>query len=374
MCGAAYRTELYSGKINLQEKKVEDSDMGCSKEVFGVLSDGRQVEAYILENGKGTKGVFLNLGAIWNRMIVADRNGEWKDVILGFDSPEPYLTDDAFFGAIVGRNANRIGGGKFTLEGTTYQMAVNNGPNNLHSGTDFYRNRIWNASAKENQVTFSLVSEDGDQGFPGKAQIQVTYTLGEDDSVSIEYEMTADKTTIANFTNHCYFNLAGQDSRTILDQKVRILAESFTPTDAGSIPTGEIRKVEGTPMDLRQFKAIGQEIDSDYDQLRIAKGYDHNWVLDDYHKQVRLAAEAKAEETGICLEVYTDLPGIQFYTGNYIGEGIQGKDGAKYGMRAGYCFETQYFPDAVNHENFPSPVLQKGETYHTVTSYRFSVK
>ena len=352
--------------------------MAYSKTLFGEMPDGRQVYAYTLVNGHGTECTFLDLGAIWNRMVVKDKNGKSRDVILGYDRPEDYLQDDSFFGAIVGRNANRIAGGRFTLEGTEYQLTANNGPNNLHSGLDFYRNRLWEAQAGADETgtyaEFSLWSEDGDQGYPGKARIEVRYTLGEDDSVSISYTMVATKTTVANFTNHVYFNLAGQETRTILDQKVRILAEQFTPTDATSIPTGEILPVEGTPMDFREFKEIGREIGASYDQLIMAKGYDHNWVLDGYDGSLRLVAEAVDEKTGIGVEVYTDLPGVQFYTGNYIDGTRPGKGGAKYQERAGYCFETQYYPDAVNHPQFPSPILPEGKEYHTVTVYKFTVR
>lgn len=349
--------------------------MAYSRTLFGTTPDGRQVQAYTLVNGRGTECTLLDLGAVWNRMVVKDREGRKRDVILGYDRPEYYLKDDAFFGAVVGRNANRIAKGHFVLEGTEYQLAVNNGPNNLHSGPDVYRNRIWESRAGADEtgsfVIFSLWSEDGDQGFPGKARVEVRYTLGEDDSVSISYTMVATKTTVANFTNHVYFNLAGQESGSILDQKVRICADSFTPTDADSIPTGEIRPVEGTPMDFRQWKEIGKEIGSDYDQLVMAAGYDHNWVIDGWDQTLRLAAEACCEESGIRVKVYTDRPGVQFYTGNYIDGTMPGKNGAVYRKRAGYCFETQYYPDALNHPEFPQPVLPEGKEYRAETVYRF---
>lgn len=352
--------------------------MAYGKTLFGETPDGRQVHAYTLINSRGTECTFLDLGAIWNRMIVKDRNGRKKDVILGYDRPEYYLKDSAFFGAIVGRNANRIAGGRFVLDGTEYQLDINNGPNNLHSGLDFYRDRIWEGEAGMDEAgsyaVFSLWSEDGDQGYPGRARIEVRYTLGEDDSVTIAYAMVATRTTVANFTNHVYFNLAGHETGSVLDQEVRILAESFTPADETSIPTGEIRSVEGTPMDFRVFKKIGQEIGADYDQLRMARGYDHNWVLDNWGSGSRLAAEAVDRKSGIAVEVYTDLPGMQFYTGNYIDGSMPGKGGAVYGERSGYCFETQYYPDSVNHDNFPSPILPEGKEYRTTTVYRFSVK
>ena len=349
--------------------------MAYSKTLFGTMPDGRPVYAYTLVNSRGTECTLLDLGAIWNRMAVRDRYGNKRDVILGYDQPESYLTDAAFFGAVVGRNANRIAGGHFTLEGKEYQLAVNNGPNNLHSGPDVYRNRIWEASAGADEAgsyaQFSLWSEDGDQGFPGKARIEVRYTLDEDDGVTISYAMVATKTTVANFTNHVYFNLAGQETGKIMDQKVRILADAFTPTDAVSIPTGEIRPVAGTPMDFREWKEIGREIGADYEQLTQAAGYDHNYVIQDWDGTVRLAAEAVCEESGIGVEVYTDRPGVQFYTGNYIDGEKPGKGGAAYDKRAGYCFETQAYPDTLNHPNFPTTVLPEGKEFRSVTTYRF---
>ncbi|RGY97479.1 aldose epimerase family protein [Clostridium sp. AM58-1XD] len=349
--------------------------MSYKKTVFGKLPDGRQVDKYTLMNENGLEASFLNLGAVWNEMKVPDRNGTVKDVILGFDTPEPYLEDGAFFGAIVGRNANRIGGAAFQIAGTRYELAANDHSNNLHSGPDFYRNRLWDVKPEETEdgteLLFSLKSPDGDQGYPGEALIEVRYVLTRDNAVKIRYHMVCDKDTVANFTNHCYFNLAGQGSGSALRQEVYLNADRFTPSDAFSIPTGEIRPVMGTPMDFRKFKAIGEEIDCGYDQLEQAGGYDHNWVLNDYNGEVRLAAKARDRESGRVLEAYTDLPGIQFYTGNYIGQGVVGKEGCRYVRRQGYCFETQYFPNAINEKNFISTELKAGEEYKTTTIYRF---
>ncbi|MEY8336923.1 aldose epimerase family protein [Lachnospiraceae bacterium 62-35] len=352
--------------------------MGYTKRVFGVLPDGRQVDKYTLVNRSGLEASFLDLGAVWNEMKVPDRNGEKRDIILGFDRPEPYLKDNAFFGAIVGRNANRIGKAAFQIEDKRYALEANDHGNNLHSGTDFYRNRIWDVKAEETELgsslLFSLKSPDGDQGYPGNAEIEVRYTLTDDNQIVITYHMICDKDTVANFTNHCYFNLAGQGSGPAIKQQVWLHADSFTPSDEESIPTGEILSVENTPMDFTVFKSIGQEIDCDYIQLKQAGGYDHNWALNDYNGEIRLVGKAKDGDSGRLLEVYTDLPGIQFYTGNYIQDGTPGKEGAVYARREGYCFETQYFPNAVNEKHFQSPVLKAGAEYQTTTIYRFTTE
>lgn len=352
--------------------------MAYERSDFGVLSDGRQVEKYTLVNKNGTKASFLNLGAVWNEMKIKDKDGKIRDVILGFDSPEPYLTDSCYFGAVVGRNANRIQGAAFTINGQEYHLGVNDNGNNLHSGPDVYRNRLWDAKPEETEegtsLLFSLRSPDKDQGFPGNAEIKVRYTLTGQDEVKIKYHMVCDQDTVANFTNHCYFNLAGQESGPAVNQEVWIDADFYTPTDGCSIPTGEIAPVKDTPMDFTSWKQIGREIDCGYLQLEQARGYDHNWAVNGWDGKLRLGAKARDEESGICLEVYTDLPGIQFYTGNYIISGTEGKKGAVYERRQGYCFETQYFPNAVNQKNFQSPVVKAGEVYHRETIYRFVLK
>ena len=347
--------------------------MAYSKTLFGEMPDGRQVYAYTLVNGHGTECTFLDLGAIWNRMVVKDKNGESRDVILGYDRPEDYLQDDSFFGAIVGRNANRIAGGRFTLEGTEYQLTANNGPNNLHSGLDFYRNRLWEAQAGADETgtyaEFSLWSEDGDQGYPGALDMRVTYSLDEENLLTIHYEAVPDQDTVINMTNHSYFNLNGHDSGSVLEHSVMLNADAFTPADAESIPTGEIRPVEGTPMDFRTAKKLGAEINADYEPLRFGGGYDHNWVLKNENGFDKVA-EVTADRSGIRMEVWTDLPGVQMYTANFL-DNEPGKDGAVYGNRSAVCLETQYYPDAIHHDNFPGPVCRRGEKYDTRTAYRF---
>lgn len=349
--------------------------MAIKVERFGETPDGKQVDLYTLTNENGVSASFTNLGGTWVSMLVPDKNGDMADVILGYDTVEKYLVNGPHLGAIIGRYANRIGGAAFTLNGTRYELYANNGPNNLHSAPDLYHRRIWEVELDESdpgsRVSFSLFSPDGDQGYPGNADITVSYTLTPDNSVSIEYHMVSDADTVANFTNHCYFNLAGQGSGSVLDQQVWIDADYFTPADEVSIPYGTVLPVKDTPMDFTVKKAIGRDIGAEYDQLILGNGYDHNWVLNHKAGEVALCAKAYDPSTGRIMEVYTDLPGMQFYTANFLTGEVPGKEGAIYGPRRAYCFETQYYPDAVNKPQFPSPILKAGEEYHTTTIYKF---
>lgn len=365
--------------------------MAIKVERFGEASDGSQIDLYTLTNENGVSASFTNLGGTWVSMLVPDRNGEMADVVLGYGKAGQYLVNGPHLGAIIGRNANRIGGAACSFGNATYRLAENDNHNNLHSGPDYYHGRIWEVELGESdagsKVTFSLFSPAGDQGYPGNAKITVSYTLTRDNSVVIDYHMVSDADTIANFTNHSYFNLAGHNSGRILDHQVWINGDYFTPADEYSIPYGTILPVKDTPMDFTVMKPIGRDIEADYDQLVKGKGYDHNWVLNhtsvsmgadgkysvDYRKngEVYLAARAYEPVSGRMMEVYTDLPGMQFYTANCLVEEGPGKEGAHYGFRDAFCFETQYFPDAVNREAFPSPVLRAGETYRTTTIYKF---
>ncbi len=348
------------------------------KKKFGELADGREVFRYILSNRSGVRASVLDLGAVWNSMEVPDRDGKMADVILGYDSVEAYMKNGGHLGEIVGRNANRIGKAQFTLGGKTFILEKNDGENNLHSGTSYYRDRIWKAETKEengkSSVIFSLESPDGDQGYPGAASLCVTYTLTEDNGFEIHYEVVCDQDTVMNPTNHAYFNLAGHGSGSAMAQQVWIDADCMTAADAESIPTGEIRNILGTPMDFTQMKPIGRDIDMDYDQLKFGSGYDHNWVLKHEAGKLSLFAKAWDEKSGRLMEMYTDLPGVQFYTGNFLKSEIPGKDGVLYNPREGYCFETQFYPDAINKPEFPSPILRKGEKFDSTTVYRFLVK
>lgn len=349
--------------------------MGCSKTVFGTMKDKTEVYRYTLTNENGVMASFTDLGAIWLTMAVPDRNGKLADVVLGYDSVESCMEGPGHFGEPVGRSANRIGNAVFTLHGKSYPLAKNSGRHNLHSGPNYYRNRVWDTEVTETelgtQLAFSLFSPDGDQGYPGNANITVTYTLTPDNSLKIDYHMVADADTIANFTNHAYFNLAGHQSGSAMKQQVWMDADYFTIADETSIPTGELVPVKGTPMDFTVMKPLGQDIDAEYQPLIYGKGYDHNWVLNHPFGELELSAKAVDEVSGRCMEVYTDLPGIQLYTGNSMGSDYLGKEKTVYHPRDGYCFETQYYPDAVNKPQFPSPVLKAGDEYQTTTIYKF---
>lgn len=345
------------------------------KESFGQMPDGRPVSLYTIENQGGVSASFTDLGAVWVKMLVPDRNGQTADVLLGFDDADGYLNNGPHFGSVVGRIANRTAGGRFSLNDREYHLAVNNGPNNLHSGPDYYDRRLWNAEtdADGNRVTFSLESPDGDQGFPGNAGILVTYSLTEDDTVEITYRFRCDQDTPVNLTNHAYFNLGGHDGGTVLDHAIRIDADFFTPNGADSVPTGEILRVDGTPMDFRTEKKIGQEIDAGFSQLVQAGGYDQNWCLNHPERVYSPAAWAYDEKSGREMEVFTDLPGVQLYTANGLKD-TAGKNGIVYGRREAFCFETQFYPDSVNRPQFPSVILKASTEFLSRTGYRFGVR
>ena len=338
---------------------------------FGKNSKGEAATLFTFENKNGVVMEVSDFGATLYSLVVPDKEGNLCDVVLGYDDPLGYEGPaGTFFGATVGRNANRICKGKYTLNGKEYQLDTNNNGNNLHSGLDFYSFRIWNVKeATENSITFSLHSPDGDQGYPGELDMDVTYTLTEDNAVQIDYRGVPEQDTIVNMTNHSYFNLNGHASGNVLEQEVWLDADFFTRADETSIPTGEIVPVEGTPMDFRVKKTVGRDIEEPYEALVFGRGYDHNWCLNNDGKYAKVA-EMSSELSGITMEVYTDLPGVQIYTGNFIFEEV-GKGGVIYRQRQGMCFETQYYPDAINHENFPSPICKAGEVYQTRTTYKF---
>ncbi len=340
---------------------------------FGVMPDGTPVDLITLMQGNLSCELITYGGAV-RSLIVPDCDGHPTDVVLGLDTLEDYRSQDKYLGAIVGRYANRIADASFCLNGKEYPLAANNGPNHLHGGLEGFNSQVWTAESKEaNRVVLSRISPDGEEGYPGTLSVQVTYTLT-DDSLEIDYQARCDQDTICNLTNHSYFNLAGHNSGLINEQYVQINAASYTPTFPGSIPTGQIMPVDGTPMDLRQACRIGDHVDDDFPQLIMAGGYDHNWVIDGPFGTLRPAAAAWCEETGITMEVLTTMPGVQFYTANFLEGCPDGKDGALYGNRSAFCLETQYYPDSPHHENFPSPILRAGEIYRHKTIYRFGVK
>ena len=344
--------------------------MSANRTPFATMPDGTLVEELTLRCGALSCSILTYGGAI-RTLIVPDRGGNPVDVALGFDTLEDYQTQTCYIGAIIGRYGNRIGGAKFTLNGVEYPLFVNNGPNHLHGGKVGFDKQIWTVeSLTDNQAVLSLVSPDGQENYPGTLTVTVTYTLTQE-GLSIAYRATTDADTLCNLTNHCYFNLSGHNSGVVGEQTISIAAQSYTPTDATSIPTGEIATVEGTPMDLRTPVAMGKHWDDDFVQLTQAAGYDHNWVLDGQPGQLRCVATAHSPATGITMEVHTTTPGMQFYTGNFLDGCPAGKGGAAYANRCGFALETQNFPDAPHHENFPSAVLRPGEVYQEETVYKF---
>ncbi len=346
--------------------------MLITKKDFGRTKKGENASLYTLTNKAGMKAVVSDFGAVLVSLFVPDKNGDLKDVVWGYDKVSGYENNGVYLGSTIGRNSNRIGKSKYNLNGKEYTLDKNDGQNNLHGGFDGYNARLWSANTDEinNSVKFMLDSPDMDQGFPGNAKISVTYTLTDDNAIKISYEASADKDTIFNMTNHSYFNLDGESSDSVLEHQVLINADAFTEADAESIPTGKIIDVTDTPMDFRNYRVIGKDIDSDYEPLKFGAGYDHNWVL---NKTEGAVAKMRSLNSGITMEVYTDLPGMQLYTGNFLA-GEEGKNGKKYARRSAACFETQYFPDAVNHENFQSPIFSAGDKYKTETIYKFTVE
>lgn len=338
---------------------------------FGTAPNGEPVSLIKLDNGV-ISCELITFGATIRSLTVPDRNGNPVDVVLGYDHLEDYLRHDGYLGATVGRCANRIARGQFRLHGENYTLATNNGNNHLHGGLQGFSHRCWTISHSDNHaVTLSLSSPDGEEGYPGKLDCAVRFAL-EDTALIIHYEATADRDTVCNLTNHSYFNLAGHNSGSVLEQSIQLFAEHYTPSDAESIPFGTIEPVENTPMDFRTPKSIGKHIHEPFPQLRYALGYDHNYVIDGTIGRLRPAASAYAPTTGITMQAQTTLSGVHFYTANYLPEGRTGKNSCHYGPRHGFCLETQFFPDSPNHPNFPSSTLKAGEKYNHCTIFRFS--
>lgn len=345
--------------------------MRIIKNVFGQLDNGRPVYRYSLSNRRGLQADVINYGAALVRLLVPDRKGNLADVVTGYDHLPAYVGKHPYFGVTVGPNANRIGNAAFTLEGITYHLEPNNGPNNLHSHSQLgYQKRVWDEQINDDSVTFLLADADGGMGFPGNKQISVTYSLTEDNALRIEYDAQSDKNTIINLTNHTYFNLGGHQCATVNDHILTLRAAHYTPVRSGAIPTGEIVPVAGTPMDFTGPKRIGDEIDADFEQLKLVGGYDHNWVIDGANGSLREFARLIDPESGRCMTAATDLPGVQFYTGNSINE-HSGKAGVIYKKRCALCLETQYFPDSANQPAFPPAIFGPDRVYHSTTVYRF---
>jgi aldose 1-epimerase len=354
----------------------ERREMDITKQPFGQTDDMKWVDLYKLTNLNGMEVRITNYGATLVAVTVADRNGNLEDVILGYDSLADYINGSNYFGCIAGRYANRIAGGRFKLNETPYLLAQNDGENHLHGGVQGFGKAVWQAREMENDDSLGLeltyLSQDGEEGYPGNLSVTVVYTLTNGNELRIDYSAATDKPTVVNLTNHAYFNLAGAGSGDILDHELMINADRFTPVDPSLIPTGELRSVKGTPHDFTRPMVIGARIDQDNEQLFIAKGYDHNWVLNKDADGPCLAARAFERESGRTLEVYTTQPGIQFYSGNFMKNGIAGKAGQAYHHRGGFCLETQHFPDSPNQPHFPSTILEPGAIYEHTSIYRFS--
>lgn len=344
--------------------------MSVQAKQFGTTKNGEEVTCYTLENKNGMKAEFIDYGAIIVSLFVPDKDGKLDDVVLGYDDVAAYEANGCFFGALIGRHGNRIGGASFELNGVTYELEKNDGENNLHGGTPGYHKLMYQVETSDDSVTFSRTSPHMEQGYPGNLDLSVTYTLTDDNELKITYTAKSDQDTLCNMTNHSYFNLKGHDGGEITDHNVWIKANGFTETSDDLIPNGTIVDVTGTPMDFRTKKAIGDDIGADYKPLVIAGGYDHNYALDKKSGVLEKVAELSEDRSGRTMEVYTDLPGMQLYTGNFI-EKENGKGGTVYTKRNGVCFETQFFPNSIHVPSFDSCVLKAGETFTSTTIYRF---
>jgi aldose 1-epimerase len=348
-------------------------------EKFGDLDDGREIQLYTLRNSSGASIQVMDLGATIVSLNVPDRVGKLDDITLGFDEPQKYLTDSPYFGAIVGRFANRIKRGQFSLDGIGYTLAINNGQNALHGGTVGFDKRLWKVASSSGIdhaiLVFNLTSQDGDEGYPGTLNVEVTYKFDDENRLTVSYIASTDKATVINLSQHAYFNLNGHASGSVADHLLQLNASNYTPVDDTLIPTGDIASVRETAMDFRTEKPIGRDVGADFEQLMFGQGYDHNWVLDRVgEERLQLAASVYAPKSGRTMSVFTDQPGIQFYAGNFLDGSITGKGNTIYQHRNGFVLETQHFPDSPNHPNFPSTVLRMGDTYESKTVFQFGIK
>ncbi len=347
------------------------------RESFGQTRDGEAVDIYTLKNRRGAEARITTYGGAVVSLKVPDRAGKFDDVVLGFDDMAGYLAQDSYIGSLIGRYGNRIGGARFTLNGVEYRLTANNGAHSIHGGPKGFDKAVWEARPMRARggaaLELTYQSPDGEEGFPGNLSARVVYTLTDRNELRVDYSATTDKDTVVNLTQHSYFNLKGEGAGDILDHRLRIHASRFTPTDATSIPTGELRAVAGTPFDFTRPAAIGARIGDDDEQLKYGNGYDHNFVVSGRAGVLRPAAEVFEPATGRRMEVWTTEPGVQFYTGNYLAV-TSGKGGKPYPRRTGFCLETQHFPDSPNKPAFPSTVLRRGGRYRSTTVYRFSAR
>jgi aldose 1-epimerase len=371
---------LLWGALCVEANDDKKEKASVKKEAFGKTDDGVAVEQYTLRNAAGATAKVITYGALLTELDVPDRDGKLGDVVLGFDNLKDYLAGHPYFGATVGRVANRIAKGKFTLDGKEYKLAINNGGHTLHGGVKGFDKVVWKAESKTTadgpSVQFRYVSKDGEEGYPGTLTATVTYTLTNDNALRIDYKATTDKATPVNLTNHSYFNLAGAKEGDILNHEITIAADKYTPSDAALVPTGEIKSVKDTPFDFTKPHRIGERIGQLQGDPEKGNpgGYDLNYVLNSEGKKLALAARVSEPKTGRVMEVFTTEPGIQFYTGNFLDGKQKGRGGVEYKKHGGLCLEAQHFPDAVHHDNFPSMILKPGETYKQTTIYKFSTK
>lgn len=356
----------------------EKATVTISNKAFGTTPEGENVDLYTLKNQKGIEIKIMTYGGIITSLKVPNKNNISEDVVLGFDSLAQYTKNNPYFGALIGRYGNRIAKGKFTLDGVEYKLATNDGPNHLHGGVKGFDKVVWNATEVLGDSIASLklsyMSKDMEEGYPGNLNVDVTYTLTNDNILDVAYEATTDKKTIINLTQHSYFNLSGDFTKTILDNEITINADKFIPVDKTLIPTGELKDVTNTPFDFREGKVIGKDIELEDIQLKRGGGYDHCWVLNNPNKGVRLAATVYHQESGRLLEIFSDEPGIQFYSGNFLNSTFPRKGGGVTVYRSSLCLETQHYPDSPNQKDFPSVILKPGEKYSSKTSFKFSVK
>ncbi len=361
------------------EKQINSNNLSTTVGKSRILTEhfNNNLDSYVLKNRKGMSATIINYGAAIANLEVPDRDGKTADVILGHDNLPDFVGGRFYLGATIGRYANRIAGGRFSLDGKEFQVTANRTGNLLHGGSIGFDKKFWDVkiieSAEEPTLELSLISPDGEEGFPGTMEVKVIYTLTDNNELKLEYEATTDKTTVINLTNHSYFNLTGSPANMILDHILMINADKFTPTDSQSIPTGEIQNASGTPLDFRKPSKIGERIGNDYKQLKFARGYDHNWVLNNYDGKVRRAATLYDTSTGRFMELLTDQPGLQFYSGNYLDGTLKSKSGHCYQSRSGLCLECQHFPNSPNEKKFPSVMLLPEQVYRQITIYKFSV-
>ena len=349
---------------------------GLTPSNFSGTVDGKNVQMYILTNSKGAEATVINYGGKIVSLCVPDKNGKLTDIVLGHNNLDEYLnSEEPYFGAVCGRTGNRIAKGKFTLDGISYQLAINNGPNNLHGGLKGFNAVVWDAKQIDSQtLELTYLSKDGEEGFPGNLNVKMAYKLTDDNAFEIGYEATTDKATILNLTNHSYFNLSGEGDPAINDHILVMHASQYLPTDDTAIPYGAPAPVKGTPFDFTTPHTIGERIEEDFEQLHFGKGYDHTMVLDKPEGELALAVECYSPKTGIQMNILTTEPGVQIYTGNWMTGNFEGKHGHRYPMRAAVCFETQHFPDSINRPDYPSVILRSGEVFKSKTVHEFSVK